>query len=1386
MLKIYQSLVFMIIATGLFAQPVAGPPSCRDLYSWPYAQNSIWNTPIGTGAQYHPQPVSPSHIDGIQADNDIIVLRPNAPKMKVFGTKWRWQGGTTPQTRCEKYNNTVHLNVPIPSNYVTLFYKQEKPNNAGIVMLEDGETLIQIQPFQACGGGYATSGLRKSGGKIIDDLIRTEDLNIKGDGRTGMHGGSGLNTMGGAIRMGELTSPHIDAMRHALKISFPGDQYLYYDHGKNKGYRWPAWKHDTGADRDYNSSNKEAYIGCLRALKPDLDINSLGLETLPGKKLAWTLQNYGAYQVEGVPWQRMMIAVEEGPEGAVVLEFLDHYGWEFVSKNKTGNPWVKDCLKIIQHLYIVKNNTQATPGGGGTPLQPLAPPFCDGSNPDPDPDPDPEPDPEPASSVKINFQPSSSQTPTGYIADNGAGYANRNGYTYGWLGGNSGTRERGNSSDLKLRTLNHLQKDGNKTWEIAVANGEYDVVLACGDAQYTNQVNNINLEGVQLTDPDGEDNFDIFTQRVTVSDGKLTLSAGNGASNAKVCYIDIDAVEGDDMPMEYTLTVNSGIGDGDYEESDVVNITADAAPAGQEFDMWTGDVSGIADVNSEATSITMPGSDVTITATYKDLPVAMFSLVVNSGIGDGDYAAGTSVNITADAAPAGQEFDMWTGDVSGISDVNSGVTNITMPASDVTITATYKDIAPSTGGPLVKVNFQPSGSVPSGYIMDKGDAFGNRNGFSYGWLGGKNSKTRRRSGGDELKLRTLNHMNNGGNKTWEIAVQNGTYQLEIGCGDAQYSDQVNTINVEGTIITDPDGQDNFDVYNVTVTVNDGRLTIKPASGANNPKICYIDINTSGNTPPAPMEYTLTVNNGNGDGSYEAGTNVNITANAPSSGQEFDKWTGDVDGVNDVTDPITSILIPTANVTITATYKDIPSDGDCTEDFSMSIEAEASGNTLNGTARTNNKSAASGGQVIGYLGKNSNNYLIINNINAPCDGDYTMEVAFVSGGTRTIFITVNDEAPYSKSVTSGSWNAVSTFSLTIPLKAGSNSIKFHNDGNNAPDIDKITIGAGSGGDNNPPPPPSSGSSIKIMPMGDSITAGSSKAGGHYSYRGNLYKKAINDGFDIDFVGPNKAGVDNKTNGDHRKNVDLTESIPDIDHAGYGGHSSGPDNREACWGYFDNCKLNLYDNINTIMASDPDIVLLMLGTNISGSLGAPGGVQTEKDRLKGLVNKIIQIKPSCVVLFGGAPPSRGSSSAYGYTRDAAQEIGNKSNSDNIYYVDLAGANLQNGDFADNVHLTQSGAAKISGQFYKVLKPILQSWSARLSPDAGQQLSDNLMVYPNPARSIVNFSRPATITFYNLLGVRVKSVVNKTQVDISGMEPGLYHLVSPEGRSIRLMIE
>jgi hypothetical protein len=146
--------------------------------------------------------------------------------------------------------------------------------------------------------------------------------------------------------------------------------------------------------------------------------------------------------------------------------------------------------------------------------------------------------------------------------------------------------------------------------------------------------------------------------------------------------------EGSGTPT-YTLTVNSGTGDGDYEEDEEVGITADSPPSNYTWNQWTGDTAYVANVNSASTTVTMPASNITVTATYTEDP--KYTLTVNSGTGDGDYYEDEQAGITADAPPANYHFLVWTGDTAYVANVNSASTTVTMPAQNIAVTATYEE-----------------------------------------------------------------------------------------------------------------------------------------------------------------------------------------------------------------------------------------------------------------------------------------------------------------------------------------------------------------------------------------------------------------------------------------------------------------------------------------------------------------------------------------------------------------------------------------------------------------------------------------------------------------------------------------------------------------------
>ena len=147
-----------------------------------------------------------------------------------------------------------------------------------------------------------------------------------------------------------------------------------------------------------------------------------------------------------------------------------------------------------------------------------------------------------------------------------------------------------------------------------------------------------------------------------------------------------------------------------------------------------------------------------------------------------------------------------------------------------------------------KINYQPAPSpVPAGYLKDDGAVYGARgNGYTYGWnVVTPDTRDRNATNSPDQRYDTLNHMHKPANPNavWEIAVPNGTYTVRIISGDPSHFDGVFRVAAEGvlTVSGTPTTSTRWIEGTQTVTVTDGRLTVTNGAGAQNNKICFIEI-----------------------------------------------------------------------------------------------------------------------------------------------------------------------------------------------------------------------------------------------------------------------------------------------------------------------------------------------------------------------------------------------------------------------------------------------------------------------------------------------------------------------------------------------------------------
>lgn len=338
--------------------------SARDRHRWPFASNSVWNMPVGSRAQYSPMKLTPP-AQGYSTDEVYLAFDPTAPLQPLVdrGYWWPWNSGTSVTGK-----NTGH-SVRVPNNWIVAPpSKDSYPNNGSAALQSDGVA----REFQ-----YTVRPTAGSAISIFEGVRASYDL--AGDGLTGSngfgaHGGSGMTAIGGTVRTGELSGP--EPIRHALAVTMNMKKYgAKSGNGLTNGYRWPAIAADayyagSGGYGSLGPSQPGLGMGSLLALPASVDIDSLGLETPQGKKLAWTYQNYGAYVVDDSfdpgSWDTHRLNVEAG----VLKEFpaIDTYPG-------TNSPFGRDMNKVFTRLAMVSNNDPNSIGGGGTPLQPLAPPL---------------------------------------------------------------------------------------------------------------------------------------------------------------------------------------------------------------------------------------------------------------------------------------------------------------------------------------------------------------------------------------------------------------------------------------------------------------------------------------------------------------------------------------------------------------------------------------------------------------------------------------------------------------------------------------------------------------------------------------------------------------------------------------------------------------------------------------------------------------------------------------------------------------------------------------------------------------------------------------------------------------------------------------------------
>ncbi len=545
-------------------------------------------------------------------------------------------------------------------------------------------------------------------------------------------------------------------------------------------------------------------------------------------------------------------------------------------------------------------------------------------------------------------------------------------------------------------TMNVFANDYDSQTVSYTVNGS-NITLAANSVAYW-------LDGKMLTFSNGMESTSLDIAEIPAGGGTIGTTSGNlgkygfgtGSGDLLIDYVidNFGAEELNTTAALYSLSVVSGNGMGLYTNGQQVTISAQAF-TNKNFLMWTGDTQYLTDPNSAVTTVNMPATPITLTANYD-----RFILTVVNGTGSGSYTQGEVVAIGADAAPAGQKYTQWIGDVATVANVKSASTTITMPSKDSIVTAQYAGLfhdfedetaglPPAIGSPLTTTQFAPTNTIlvvnsaantaGTGQAVEMLDNSANALGLEYNFTtaGGISAAkasfafawknlSRDQSNAIAAAFGAYNGARSLGSASarWTEArlLDRGAIDFATTVGSA--NEDQSTALIKGVANTMTIFANDSDSTSATYTVNGTPYTLGTNSVAYwlNGKLMtfnvgakYISIDSTDTNGVAVLGasennfgkfgfassstdygldyiiddvragemdtnsvYTLVVNNGGSSGLYTNGQQVAIKANV-IPGRTFVGWIGDVGALSGANVANTTVTMPASGVTLTATY-----------------------------------------------------------------------------------------------------------------------------------------------------------------------------------------------------------------------------------------------------------------------------------------------------------------------------------------------------------------------------------------------------------------------------------------------------------------------------------
>ena len=365
--------------------------------------------------------------------------------------------------------------------------------------------------------------------------------------------------------------------------------------------------------------------------------------------------------------------------------------------------------------------------------------------------------------------------------------------------------------------------------------------------------------------------------------------------------------------------------EGPYHLGSTISITANAAPEGFRFHRWVLN-SGLAlfsDITSSTTNVILQSVNVTISPSYTEITA---NVDVENGTitSPAPYIYNSVIELTANEAPTGQEFDKWVlnSGTGEFTSETSSTTQFTIKSENISISATYKYMEATvniTNGTIITEAPHyyndtieiVAGTAPTGYEFDRWTITSGSGTFT--------------SPTAETTTFLITSTDVSITANWKASVANVTITNGSITTAAPYY-------YDGTIeIVAGAAPTNMEFSHWEFTTGTGTFDNVNASTTT---VTLTALNVGINAVYKYMEATITITDGTitTAAPYYVGSTVEIVANEAPTNMEFSNWqiTGGDGTISNTESSTTTLTVTGTAVSVEAVYKYLPATVEITD------------------------------------------------------------------------------------------------------------------------------------------------------------------------------------------------------------------------------------------------------------------------------------------------------------------------------------------------------------------------------------------------------------------------------------------------------------------------